>query len=102
MKKLRTIVSIILTLVLFSSMTFGVLAESSTGTVDSSAGEVDVTITVEKDGANSTTTVETENGGLHKALTPDSAPEVKFHLGEEKPVAVYAYCNLHGLWMTEV
>ena len=23
-------------------------------------------------------------------------------LGGEKPVAVYAYCNLHGLWMTKL
>jgi superoxide reductase len=27
---------------------------------------------------------------------------VKFLLGEEKPLAVYAYCNLHGLWKTEL
>ena len=25
-----------------------------------------------------------------------------FELGGEKPVAVYAYCNLHGLWMTKL
>ena len=25
-----------------------------------------------------------------------------FELGSEKPVAVYAYCNLHGLWMTKL
>ena len=46
--------------------------------------------------------VETENGGQLKKLSPGSAPEVKFHLGGEKAVAVYAYCNLHGLWMTEL
>ena len=46
--------------------------------------------------------VETENGGQLKRLNPGSEPEVKFWLGEEKAVAVYAYCNLHGLWMTEV
>ena len=44
----------------------------------------------------------TENGGQLKKLSPGSAPEVKFHVGDEKPVAVYAYCNLHGLWMTEL
>jgi len=46
--------------------------------------------------------VETERGGLRKELKPGEVPEVKFWLGDDKPVAVYAYCNLHGLWMTEV
>ena len=46
--------------------------------------------------------VETENGGLRKALKPETAPHADFCLGEEKAVAAYAYCNLHGLWMTEV
>ncbi len=46
--------------------------------------------------------VETENGGQRKALHPGDAPEVTFCVGEDKPVAVYAYCNLHGLWMTEI
>ena len=46
--------------------------------------------------------VETENGGQLKRLNPGSEPEVKFLLGDEKVVAVYAYCNLHGLWMTEL
>lgn len=46
--------------------------------------------------------VKTENGGQRKALKPGDAPKVKFLLGEDKAVAVYAYCNLHGLWMTEL
>ena len=46
--------------------------------------------------------VETENGGYRKELNPESAPNVVFQLGSDKPVAVYAYCNLHGLWMTEL
>ncbi len=46
--------------------------------------------------------VETERGGQRKALKPEEAPTVEFHLGDDKAVAVYAYCNLHGLWMTEV
>ncbi len=46
--------------------------------------------------------VETERGGQLKKLSPGSEPEVKFWLGDDKAVAVYAYCNLHGLWMTEV
>lgn len=46
--------------------------------------------------------VETENGGIRRNLNPGEAPNVKIALGDEKAVAVYAYCNLHGLWMTEV
>ena len=44
----------------------------------------------------------TENGSQRKALSPSEAPKAVFHLGEDKPVAVYAYCNLHGLWKTEL
>ena len=46
--------------------------------------------------------VETENGGYRKELHPDSAPHVEFELGSDKAVAVYAYCNLHGLWKTDL
>ncbi len=46
--------------------------------------------------------LQTENGGQRKHLKPGEAPNVRFHLGGEKAVAVYAYCNLHGLWMAEV
>ena len=46
--------------------------------------------------------VETEHGGQRKALKAGDAPSVEFCLKGDKAVAVYAYCNLHGLWMTEV
>ena len=46
--------------------------------------------------------LETDRGGQRKALSPDKPPVVKFALCDEKPVAVYAYCNLHGLWKTEI
>lgn len=46
--------------------------------------------------------VETENGGQHKFLKPGVDPNVTFALGDDKAVAVYAYCNLHGLWMAQV
>ena len=35
-------------------------------------------------------------------LAPGQAPKAVFELSTEKPVAVYAYCNLHGLWMTKL
>ena len=44
----------------------------------------------------------TNKGSYRKWLNPGEAPNVKFLLSEEKPVAVYAYCNLHGLWKTEL
>ena len=44
----------------------------------------------------------TENGRYRKELKPGQAPEAEFIIGDEKPVAAYAYCNLHGLWMTEI
>lgn len=37
-----------------------------------------------------------------KKLSAGDTPTVKFVLEDDKPVAVYAYCNLHGLWMAEV
>ncbi len=46
--------------------------------------------------------LETDRGGQRKALPVGGAPEVAFALKDEKPVAVYAYCNLHGLWMAEL
>ena len=46
--------------------------------------------------------LETDRGGQRKALTPSDAPTVSFALADEKPVAVYAYCNLHGLWKAEI
>ena len=46
--------------------------------------------------------VETEHGGQRKALKIGAEPKVSFCLTDDKPVAVYAYCNLHGLWKTEI
>ena len=46
--------------------------------------------------------LETDKGGQRKALEADGKPEVVFALADEKPVAVYAYCNLHGLWKAEI
>ena len=44
--------------------------------------------------------VETEHGGIRVDL--NDKPEAVIALGEEKAVAVYEYCNLHGLWKTEL
>ena len=42
-----------------------------------------------------------DKGSYRKWLNPGEAPKVVFALADEKPVAVYAYCNLHGLWKSE-
>ena len=46
--------------------------------------------------------LQTDKGGQRKNLNPGEDPTVTFALYDEKPLAVYAYCNLHGLWMTEI
>ena len=46
--------------------------------------------------------LQTDKGGQRKNLEVGKAPVVSFALADEKPVAVYAYCNLHGLWKAEV
>ena len=46
--------------------------------------------------------VETEHGGQRKALKPGEEPKAAYSFTDDEPVAVYAYCNLHGLWKTEV
>ena len=44
--------------------------------------------------------VETDKGGIKVDLT--DKPEAVIALGDAKAVAVYEYCNLHGLWKTEL
>ncbi len=44
----------------------------------------------------------TEKSGHRKVLSPDDKPEVTFNTSGDKPIAVYAYCNLHGLWKTDI
>ena len=47
--------------------------------------------------------LETNKGGQRKNLAVGEPPEAVFALTEdEKPLAVYAYCNLHGLWKAEI
>ena len=44
--------------------------------------------------------VETEDGGIRVNLK--DKPEAVICVCDSKPVAVYEYCNLHGLWKTEL
>ena len=42
--------------------------------------------------------LETEKGFQIKNLEHTDEPKAVFCVPEDKPVAVYEYCNLHGLW----
>jgi superoxide reductase len=44
----------------------------------------------------------TSKGIQRVNLSSTDKPEAVFYIGEEKPVAVYEYCNLHGLWKKEL
>lgn len=47
--------------------------------------------------------LETKEGSQLKKLTPDQEPKAQFALAPgDKPVAAYAYCNLHGFWKTDI
>ncbi len=47
--------------------------------------------------------LQTKFGGQHRYLTPNDKPEATFLVAEgDSPLAVYEYCNLHGLWKTSL
>ena len=46
--------------------------------------------------------LETERGGQRKTLSVGAEPKLKFALCDDKPIAVFAYCNQHGLWKTDI
>ena len=45
--------------------------------------------------------IETDKGVQRKNLNPGEAPQATFILSGEKLLAVYEYCNKHGLWKAE-
>ena len=46
--------------------------------------------------------VETLRGGQRKSLSVGEEPALTFTFTDDKPIAAYSYCNLHGLWKTEI
>ena len=47
--------------------------------------------------------LKSDRGVQRKNLVVGEAPVVEFALVDgEKPLEVYAYCNLHGLWKSEI
>ena len=50
-----------------------------------------------------TVVLETQNGAQYKYLSHEMEPIVHFSLySTDKPIAAYAYCNLHGLWKIDI
>jgi len=46
--------------------------------------------------------VEAEKGGQRKSLAVGAPPKAEFCIVDDKPVAVFEYCNLHGLWRKDL
>ena len=46
--------------------------------------------------------LKTDRGVQRKNFVVGEPPVVSFALAGEKPLEVYAYCNLHGLWKSEI
>ena len=47
--------------------------------------------------------LQTRKGGQYKILTPQDTPQANFIIADDdEPVAVYEYCNLHGLWKKDL
>lgn len=44
----------------------------------------------------------TKNGCQRKHLAPGEEPKAVFALEEDGLIAVYEYCNIHGLWKKEI
>ncbi|WP_276929787.1 desulfoferrodoxin family protein [Herbinix luporum] len=44
----------------------------------------------------------TKKGIQRKDLQPGQEPKAVFALGDDEVIAVYEYCNLHGLWKKDI
>lgn len=44
----------------------------------------------------------TDKGVYRHNFEIGASPVTTFIINNEKPLAIYAYCNLHGLWLTEI
>lgn len=43
--------------------------------------------------------LQTENGGQRKSIKVGDNPVASFSVIDDKAICVFAYCNIHGLWM---
>ncbi|MEG2770123.1 MAG: desulfoferrodoxin family protein, partial [Oscillospiraceae bacterium] len=46
--------------------------------------------------------VETAKGGQRKCLKVGDKPTLTFSFVDDTPIAVFAYCNIHGLWKADI
>lgn len=46
--------------------------------------------------------LQTESGGQMRRLQAGEGAQGMFAVLEEEPLAAFAYCNLHGLWKTDI
>lgn len=46
--------------------------------------------------------LQTAHGGQMKRIALDNEASVMFAVLNDEPVAAYAYCNLHGLWKSDI
>ena len=46
--------------------------------------------------------LQTKQGGQFKYLNPGDTPASSFKFGDDEVIAVYEYCNLHGLYKTMI
>ena len=47
--------------------------------------------------------LQTKKGGQYRHLTPNDKPEAQFIVADDdEPIAVYEFCNLHGLWKADI
>lgn len=46
--------------------------------------------------------LQTENGGQRRTLKVGEEADAMFAVLEDKPLEVFAYCNLHGLWRADI
>ena len=46
--------------------------------------------------------LKTDKGFYSRKICANEAPNTTFALTNEKVISIYAYCNLHGLWETDL
>ena len=46
--------------------------------------------------------VVTDQGVIAHCFKPGDKPEVELFIGNQKPLMVFEFCNLHGLWKTDL
>lgn len=70
-------------------------------TVTVTVGEADMAHPMSEEHSIYWVCLVTDRGSQRKILNPKDKAEATFYLdGEEKVINAFAYCNLHGLWVS--